>query len=108
MQKSEFSLKISVFFILIWKIKGHDQVTEFLLSEPCKANIAIIDKQERRPIHWAALSGHNHVVKLLLAHSAELNCFDKGRSTPLHLAAANGYSQVVEQLSKWIIFLLEI
>ena len=78
-------------------------MTEFLLDNG--ANIANFDKADRRAIHWASLSGHSHVVAILLARGAEAGCLDKNRFTPMHLAAANGYSQVVEQLSESHIFM---
>ena len=41
------------------------------------ATINAFDKKDRRAIHWAAYMGHVDVVKLLVDHSAELNCRDK-------------------------------
>ncbi|PQE08748.1 Ankyrin repeat protein [Rutstroemia sp. NJR-2017a BVV2] len=47
---------------------------------------------------WAAQSGHEAVVKLLLERGAHLETMDKSNRTPLSLAARNGYEAVVKLL----------
>ena len=42
-----------------------------------KADCNIRDKQERRPLHWAAYIGYTGIVKILIDHGAEINCLDK-------------------------------
>lgn len=43
-------------------------------------------------------SGHIDVVKLLVAHGAEVTCKDKKSYTPLHAAASSGMISVVKYL----------
>lgn len=42
--------------------------------------------------------GHIEVVKLLVAHGAEVTCKDKKSYTPLHAAASSGMISVVKYL----------
>lgn len=44
------------------------------------------------------LLGHIEVVKLLVAHGAEVTCKDKKSYTPLHAAASSGMISVVKYL----------
>ncbi|PKU37181.1 serine threonine-protein phosphatase 6 regulatory ankyrin repeat subunit a [Limosa lapponica baueri] len=44
------------------------------------------------------VSGHIEVVKLLVAHGAEVTCKDKKSYTPLHAAASSGMISVVKYL----------
>lgn len=55
---------------------------------------------QRTSLHWAALGGHDAVVRLLLAHSTDLNAIEPnlGR-TPLLEAVAGGHEPVVRQLT---------
>ena len=51
------------------------------------------------PLMWAAMSGQEGVVELLLGHSdINLEARSQGGTTALLLAAAHGYPQVVQQL----------
>lgn len=43
-------------------------------------------------------SGHIEVVKLLVAHGAEVTCKDKKSYTPLHAAASSGMISIVKYL----------
>lgn len=43
-------------------------------------------------------SGHIEVVKLLVAHGAEVTCKDKKSYTPLHAASSSGMISVVKYL----------
>ena len=62
------------------------------------------------PLHWAAKSGHEKVVEVLLKAGAKIEAKDKDGMTPLHLAATNyelvrtvreGREKVVELLRKF-------
>jgi len=46
----------------------------------------------------SVLLGHIEVVKLLVAHGAEVTCKDKKSYTPLHAAASSGMISVVKYL----------
>ena len=52
----------------------------------------------RSGIHWAALTGHADVVKVLLESGANANAVDKGKDTALHLAAGHGHVDVAKVL----------
>lgn len=55
---------------------------------------------QRSSLHWAALGGHDAVVRLLLAHGADVNAIEpNGGRTPLLEAVADGHEPVVRQLT---------
>ena len=54
----------------------------------------------RTPIMTAAEYGRADVVKLLLAHNADVNIRGIGHDTALHLAVKNGHGEVVKALLK--------
>lgn len=55
---------------------------------------------QRTSLHWAALGGHEAVVRLLLAHGADLTAIEPNRGrTPLLEAVAGGHEAVVRQLT---------
>lgn len=52
------------------------------------------------PLHWAAKSGKEDVVKLLHRNNADVNVRTRGGYTPLHLAAMQNHYAVAELLVK--------
>jgi ankyrin repeat protein len=55
---------------------------------------------QRTSLHWAALGGHDAVVRLLLAHGADLNAIEPNHGrTPLLEAVAGGHEPIVRQLA---------
>lgn len=56
------------------------------------------DDQNRTPLWWAAMNGHEKVVQLLLARGADVNAMDKYHMTILHIAAVKGHGKVVRSL----------
>jgi ankyrin repeat protein len=56
------------------------------------------DEDGDTPLHLAARMGHIDMVKLLVAHKADVNAKDRIDDTPLHLAALDGHAEVVELL----------
>jgi hypothetical protein len=59
---------------------------------------SVKDSYNRTPLSWAAESGHEAVVKLLLAQGVDPESEDKFGQTPLSLAAENGHDAVVKLL----------
>lgn len=62
----------------------------------------VVDAQDslgRTPLHWAAITGHEKVVKLLLENGANQFARDGSHSTPLELAIYFGNLQVVQVLT---------
>lgn len=57
-----------------------------------------VDSDGNTPLHGAARNDHKDVVKVLLAHGAEVNAKDNEGATPLHLAAGRGNKDVAELL----------
>eukprot|EP00914_Ancora_sagittata_P021920 GHVO01043657.1.p1 GENE.GHVO01043657.1~~GHVO01043657.1.p1 ORF type:complete len:179 (+),score=15.23 GHVO01043657.1:259-795(+) len=50
------------------------------------------------PLHLAAMSGHCHIVELLLDQNARIRALNRNGSTPLHKAAAYNQADVVKFL----------
>jgi ankyrin repeat protein len=80
-------------------------LTRKLLKKGWKVKLKLqshVDKKDslsRTPLYWAASSGHEAVVKLLLEHKADVNV--KGGwygRTALYRAASNGHEAVVKLL----------
>ncbi|KAJ7831047.1 ankyrin repeat-containing domain protein [Mycena olivaceomarginata] len=73
-------------------IGGNYPVVQLLIEEGANVKAkTLMAKDSRAALHWAALSGHDSVVQLLL---------DKGRDfgTALHSASAKGHASVVRLL----------
>ena len=56
------------------------------------------DDEGKTPLCYAARSGHNEVVKLLVEKGADANRVDKMGHTPLFWAAGNGHADTVRSL----------
>ncbi|OBT84941.1 hypothetical protein VE02_06622 [Pseudogymnoascus sp. 03VT05] len=56
------------------------------------------DSYGRTPLSWAAMKGHEGVVKLLLEQGAKVDAKDKYGQTPLSWAAEDGHEAVVKLL----------
>lgn len=81
------------------------QGSEWLLARAFSAREllkwAVVDDHDslgRTPLHWAAITGHEKVVKLLLENGADQYERDGSDSTPIELAIYFGNLQVVEVL----------
>ena len=61
-------------------------------------NIMIRDKDNRTPLHHAALEGHLRSVSLLLSRGAWVDVDDMNGQTPLYLAAINGRLEAAQKL----------
>ena len=61
-------------------------------------NLNSKDSAQRTPLSWAAENGHEAVVKLLLAKSADIEAKSGFGQTPLSKAARNGHEAVVKLL----------
>ncbi|WP_214303359.1 ankyrin repeat domain-containing protein [Wolbachia endosymbiont of Erebia cassioides] len=62
------------------------------------ADINAKDKNERTPLHIAAVKGYTEIVKVLIDLGADINAKDKNERTPLHIAAVKGYTEIVKVL----------
>lgn len=94
-----FASKIPTF--LAWAASlGHDTVLRSLLAIDAipVRSLNRKDAQGQTPLSLAAINGHQAVVKLLLAKSANPDTPDKKHRTPLMLAAMNGHDNVVRLL----------
>jgi ankyrin repeat protein len=66
-----------------------------------KANVESKDSEGRTPLQWAALNGHEAIVKLLLLEGkADVESNDNNGRTPFLLAALNGHEAIVQMLLK--------
>ncbi|MCP4725472.1 MAG: hypothetical protein GY863_10570 [bacterium] len=72
------------------------EVESFLEKDPesVKAN----DESGNTPLHYAAYSGKNDIIELLIANNAELNIRNHGGSAPIHLAVMTGRKNAIELL----------
>lgn len=82
------------------------QGSEWLLARAFAAQKSlkwvVVDAQDslgRTPLHWAAITGHEKVVKLLLKNGANQFAKDRSDSTPIELAIYFGNLQAVQALA---------
>lgn len=62
------------------------------------ADIKAKDNDGRGLLHWAAIYGHLHTLKMLQEKGLDINATTNHHSTPLHNAAWNGQSEIVAHL----------
>ncbi|XP_055955121.1 ankyrin repeat domain-containing protein 17 isoform X1 [Patella vulgata] len=78
---------------------GYYELAQVLLA--MKANVEDRGiKGDCTPLMEAASGGHADIVRLLIAHSADVNAQSSAGNTPLHYAACGGYVEVVKELIK--------
>ena len=76
---------------------GVDRAMSILLEKGAKADSK--DHDGRTPLSWAAESGHEAIVKLLLAREGvDADSKDRYSRTPLSCAARNGHEGIVKLL----------
>jgi len=76
---------------------GHAKAAEELLEKKADANAAE-DKNQRTPLHFAAIQGYEDVVKVLHRYKADLNLVDKEGHSALLLACLNGQATMAQLL----------
>ncbi len=59
---------------------------------------AVVNRPGWTALHYAAASGDNDIVKILLDHKAAIDCTSPGKSTPLMIAAREGFETTVQAL----------
>ncbi|XP_077297584.1 uncharacterized protein LOC143919246 [Arctopsyche grandis] len=82
------------------KNKGGVEEFELLRSEKANINILPIDKNDRSPIHLAAIRGSIDILQLLIDKGLDVNMTDINGETPLLLAASFGKLEAVKYLLK--------
>ncbi|EFN77373.1 rabankyrin-5 [Harpegnathos saltator] len=75
--------------------KGDMESILFLLSIQIDVNSRIQDVMQTPPLHLAAVSGNELLVRSLILAGARVNDTDVNRNTALHVAAKAGHSAVV-------------
>jgi ankyrin repeat protein len=73
-------------------------VVELFLSKISKDSVDLIGPNSTTALIWAAVKGHEDIVKLLLENGAAASFGDRYGSTALHHAAANGFTGVIDVL----------
>ena len=73
-----------------------ERVKELLEADPLLVRARAADRWTA--LHWACWSGQAAIVRVLLAHKAEVERRNKEGRTPLHLAARQGFPAVVRLL----------
>jgi uncharacterized protein len=64
-----------------------------------KAEVNAKDNRGFTPLHWAAMTGHTDIAKLLLTHGAEVNA-KSNYGTPLYVATLHHYNDVAKLLRR--------
>ena len=78
-------------------IGGYLDVCGKLIEQ--QAYVEVDTASNLQPLHFAALSGHTSIGKLLLQHGADINCLcAEDLQSPLHCAASRGHAEVVSLL----------
>lgn len=80
--------------------QGNIQITKLLIQavEEVGDDPITFDHRQRTPIHYAAGSGHGHVLLELLESTEEPITPDNRGKTPIHWAAESGQSDVIKYL----------
>lgn len=85
-------------------LKGQHQVLQDLLDDPKwpDVNERATDFQGKTPLYFAAVAGHEHIVRLLLDRGATINTAGEIRygKSALHMAASGGHEGTVKLLLK--------
>lgn len=71
-----------------------------LLIDQYESNLDVVDKFNRTPLHYAAMTGRDKVVNLLISRGSNCNAMDYSLESPMHKAIYNGHRNVIEVLIK--------
>ena len=62
------------------------------------AKVDARDKEDARPLHWAARAGHTAAIRALLTAGAAINSVTQAGATALHWAASAGWTDAAVAL----------
>lgn len=79
--------------LMIACYKGNKQAVEALLAKDAEVN-----RPGWTPLHYAAASGNNDIVQLLLDRSAYIDAESPNKTTPIMMAARGGHIMTVKLL----------
>jgi ankyrin repeat protein len=77
---------------------NHPSLAEYLLQAGASVNAVSRNNMKVMPLHSAVATGAVEVVRLLIAHGADVNARQQDEFTPLHGAAENGNIEIVQML----------
>lgn len=88
--------------ILCYAVEKGSLNTVRMLITSCGIDVNVQSAAGYYPLSWAALEGHLHIARFLIAHGAAVNCCSTNTRhtnlTPLHYAAHKDYTNMVQLL----------
>lgn len=76
---------------------GHTDIVKLLIKHP-EIQIDLADKEQRTALRAASWSGHEEILKALIAANADVNSVDRQGRTSLIAASYMGHYEIVEIL----------
>lgn len=96
--KKKFLVSLFVAFVLITHAMPAAHYEADLSRQEAEKKSTMCDKQNKTPLHYAAMYGKETCLDFLISHNATTDTIDSFFYTPLHYAAMNGHLGCVQKL----------